>query len=104
MAMREYKGRWGVGTNPKLPFHTSMKEIFQGWRNNRVMDEMLALRCYRCHKVFFIMRAELQKEFECPRGCGPAKYVAHKENLLEKWLKIIISNDPEPEESEGDQG
>jgi len=103
MLKREYTSGWGGGSIPKFPFRTSMKEIFQGWRNNRVMDEMLALRCYRCHKVFFIMRAELQKELECPRGCGPVKYVENKESLLEKWLKIIISNDPEPEEDGGDQ-
>lgn len=104
MAKRIYKGGWGGGTDPTFPFRTSMKNIFQGWRNNRVMDEMLALRCYRCHKIFFIMRAELQKELVCPRGCGPAKYVEHKDNLLAKWLKVIISKDPEPKEDGGDQG
>lgn len=103
MERGKYTGYWGVGTDPKLPFRTSFKEIFQGWRNNRVMDEMLALRCYRCHKIFFIMRDELQKELECPRGCGPAKYVTNKDGLLAKWLKEIISNDPEPEEGGGDQ-
>lgn len=101
MAKRKYKHRWGIGTKPRFPFATTMRDIFQGWRNNRVMAEMLALRCYRCHNVFFIMKAELQKELMCPRGCGPAKYVAHKERLLEKWLKEIISNDPEPEEEGG---
>lgn len=98
MAKRKYMGSWGGGTEPTFPFRTSMKEIFQGWRNNRVMNEMLALRCYRCHRVFFIMRAELQKELQCPRGCGSVKYVEHKDRLLDKWLKEIISNDPEREE------
>lgn len=102
MAKRWYAGHWGTGTIPKFPFTTSMKDIFQGWRNNRVMDEMLALRCYRCHKIFFIMRAELQKELQCPRGCGSVKYVANKDSLLDKWLKEIISNSSELEENEGD--
>lgn len=104
MSKRIYKGGWGGGTDPEFPFRTSMKAIFQGWRSNRVMDEMLALRCYRCHKIFFIMRAELQKELECPRGCGPVKYVENKNKLLEKWLKLIISNDPGLKEDGGDQG
>jgi len=98
MVKREYMGRWGGGTDPKFPFRTSMKDIFQGWRNNRVMDEMLALRCYRCHRVFFIMRAELQKELQCPRGCGSVKYVENKDRLFDKWLKEIISNDTAREE------
>lgn len=98
MGKWQYTGHWGMDMKPKFPFTTSMKDIFQGWRNNRVMDEMLALRCYRCHKVFFIMRAELQKELQCPRGCGSVKYIEHKDKLLAKWFKAIVSNDPEPEE------
>jgi hypothetical protein len=44
------------------------------------------------------MRAELQKELQCPRGCGSVKYVENKDKLLDKWLKYIISNDTEREE------
>lgn len=97
MAKGEYKFHWGVGVRPKLPFTTSSKGIFQGWRNNLIMSEMLALRCFRCHRIFYIMRDELQKELICPRGCGPVKYVRHKEQLLQKWLKKIISNGRAPE-------
>ena len=101
MAKWQYKGNWGVSAKPMFPFRTTVEGIFQGWRSNRVMEEMLMLRCYKCHKIFFIMRAELQKDLQCPRGCGPAKYVENKNRVIKRWLKQIISNDPEP--VEGDQ-
>jgi len=79
---------WGKGIIPKLPVMTN---IWQGWRDNNVMQEIVVLQCYKCKKSFFILKSEIQKEFTCPRGCGgKAQFIREKDVYLRRLLKRIL--------------
>lgn len=94
-AASEYKGRWGEHIRPRFPY--TVGHIFQGWRDNRIVADMLVLRCPCCSKIFFIMRQECQKELMCPRGCGVvANYVVQKDELLVELLEEIIQDGSRP--------
>lgn len=91
--------RWGEKVRPKFPYVVNLKNIFQGWRDNRVMSAMAALRCPKCKKIFFIVNYECQKKFSCPRGCdSDVEFVRDKDALLVSILRYLVSMDPEEDD------
>ena len=81
-------GYWSKDLIPKLPVMTN---IWQGWRDNQVMQAMAILQCYKCKKTFFILKSEVQKELTCPRGCGgKAQFIREKDIFLRRLVKRIL--------------